>query len=744
VTDDSADDVIRDAYRWFERWLDADDARRDALIESIRGNAPIYTRLTALIRADAVAEQAAFMTGRVADAAIFSETSPTTDRSGQHVGNWELQRLLGSGGMGQVWHARRSDGLHLGQAAIKMLRIATSDTRANERFAQEGRILARLVHPHIAMLLDAGVTENGERYLVIEYVAGERIDRWCDQRHLSIDGRLKLFLQVCDALNYAHANLVIHRDLKPSNILVIDNGDAKLLDFGIAKLLEDDTTSANPLTSELGAAMTPAYAAPEQINGAAITTATDVYALGAVLHQLLGGHGPYDMTLTPLRLARSVVESEPRRLSELGKPESARANAAARGTTPDRLWRMLRGDLETIVGKALKKNPADRYANVQALIDDLRRHLDHLPIAARADSAIYRIGRFVRRHGIGVAAAAAVFVAIAIGLGVSLSQADRAEHEAARAIEVKRFLVGLFDASRNTSAGIESRQRTVGDLLESGASRLETELRGAPDVRDEVYTTLVEIFDSAGEQDRSLAMAKERVSAAESSFGSNDIHVASAVTLLAGVQMNRGDMKAAAPLLDRSERILNSRGDQTSLERARLWLWQGMYGLMNDDSPRFADTPFVKALDLLRNSYPNEDDLEVALSGYIVLAGRTEHFDVAEAGAQEMRQRAVARYGEDSTYVANADLTLATALARNHKFALSLARATDARDRLIKFEGYDHPDVMFSEATVIDALLALGDSQSARKEYARFTTSLPSIQNIKAKQGLSEMADKLH
>ncbi len=719
------DGDTREAYRCFESWLELDEAGRDALIAKLKDNERVRTRLLAFIRADQMANGAAFMTGRAADAVA---SAPTGDRAGERIGNWQLERLLGSGGMGHVWFARRVDGLHKGNAAIKMLRTTSPDTRAADRFAQEGQILARLVHPHIAMLLDAGVTSTGERYLVIEYVDGERIDRWCDQRQLSIEARLALFLQICDAVNYAHGHLVVHRDLKPSNILVLDNGDTKLLDFGIAKLLEDDD-GASALTGELGAAMTPAYAAPEQIDGAPITTATDVYALGAVLHQLLGGYGPYDTSMSPLRLARAVVELEPRRLFDTGDDAAVREISTARGTTPERLSRALRGDLDVIVGKALKKNPADRYANVQALADDIRRHLDHLPISARADSATYRVSRFVRRHWFGVAATAAIFLAIAAGLGASLWQAHRAEHEATRAIEVKRFLVGLFDASRNTNAGIESRQRTVGDLLESGASRLKTELSNAPDVRDEVYTMLVEIFDSSGEEDRSLAIAKERVAVAESAFGANDIHVASALILLAGVDLNRGDTGSAVPLLDRSRNILDALGDTTSLERARLWIWQGMLEMAPSDPPAFDSSPIRKAVELLRNRYPDEDDLEVALSIYIVLAGRTGHFDAAENAALEMRQRAVARYGEDSTYVANADLTLSSALLRSRNFAAALKHAGDARDRLIKFQGYEHPDVVMAEDNVVDAMIR---------------TSLPSpIHNEQVQKSLSDIAEKL-
>ncbi len=382
--------------------------------------------MLALVRADLRAEASAFLIDNaMLDVAAAFVPDAEPDVRGLRIGAWNLERPLGMGGMGQVWLARRDDGEYGGVAAIKMLRVAIADARANARFAQEGRILAELAHAHIAMLLDAGFSADGQRYLVLEYVDGAPIDCWCDVRQLALEKRLELFLQVCAAVAHAHAHLIVHRDLKPSNILVLADGNAKLLDFGIAKLLEGNGETTAQLTLDATAAMTPGYAAPEQLTGAPITTATDVHALGAILCRLLGGHAAFGSERsTPGQLARAVVDDEPRRLTDFGEDVDIAAIAATRGTTPERLRRVLRGDLEVIVAKALKKSPKQRYASVQALADDLRRHLEHRPITARAHSSAYRARKFIRRNWLPLGATAVLMLVVLVSATLIAAQAS--------------------------------------------------------------------------------------------------------------------------------------------------------------------------------------------------------------------------------------------------------------------------------------------------------------------------------
>ncbi len=357
-------------------------------------DAAMADELETLVRERGLASREAFLEE--------SPAPPVSGRSlaGQAFGAYTLASLIGQGGMGNVWLAHRSDGRYEGAAAVKLLNASLVGRAGEERFHREGNILARLADPHIARLLDAGVSPSGQPYLVLEYVEGEPIDRFCDRHGLDVGERLRLFLDVLVAVSHAHANLIVHRDIKPSNVLVDDDGRVKLLDFGIAKLLEGEgeAGATTALTREAGRALTPEFAAPEQITGGAVTTATDVYALGVLLYVLLTGRHPAEGSRhSPAELVRFVLEGEPERPSSAAagrreaSPEACRGRASARATTPDALHRLLRGDLDTIVAKALKKNPAERYASVTALADDLRRYLRQ-----RADRRAPRHARLSR------------------------------------------------------------------------------------------------------------------------------------------------------------------------------------------------------------------------------------------------------------------------------------------------------------------------------------------------------------
>ena len=359
--------------------------------------------------------------------------------AGQTVGAYTLVSPIGHGGMGAVWLARRSDGRFERQVAIKFLSIALGLGSA-ARFTREGAIVGRLVHPHIAQLLDAGVSPGGQPYLILEFVDGSHIDRYCDDQALDRHARIRLFLEVLDAIACAHANLIVHRDLKPSNVLVRRDGRVKLLDFGIAKLIEDDG-EPSPLTHEHGAALTPAYAAPEQITGAPITTATDVYSLGVLLYVLITGEHPAGESPTSAAsMVTAIVETTPRRLPA--------------------------GDLGTILGKSLKKVPAERYSSVSALADDLRRYLRHEPISARPDTLRYRTARFVRRHRIGVGITLAVLVSLSIALYAVNRQRAIAQR---RFAEVRHLATTLFDIDvqvRRLAGSSTTRQFIVDSALD--------------------------------------------------------------------------------------------------------------------------------------------------------------------------------------------------------------------------------------------------------------------------------------
>jgi serine/threonine protein kinase len=428
-----------DMARWLrlspllDEILDCDDAARARRLAALRSeDAALADEIDVLLGRLADNERDAFLERPV----LLREASMV----GQTVGAYTVERELGQGGMGSVWLARRTDGRFEGHVAIKFLNAGLMARGGSERFAREGSILARLAHPNIARLLDAGVAGGGARpYLVLEYIDGVPIDRYCEDKALDLTARVRLFLDVLAAVAHAHNRLILHRDLKPSNILVTAAGEVKLLDFGIAKLLDDAgaRASASEITQAAGRAFTLQYAAPEQLQDGDVTTATDVYALGVLLYVLLGGAHPTAAgTTAPVDQMRAVIETEPRRLSD------AVLRHGIGGPATARLARTLRGDLDNIVARALKKSPAERYANAALLADDLRRYLNDEPVAARPDTVAYVFAKFVRRHRIGVAAGAVVVTALAIGVGVALWEADEAKRQRVQAEGLIEFMLG--------------------------------------------------------------------------------------------------------------------------------------------------------------------------------------------------------------------------------------------------------------------------------------------------------------
>lgn len=424
---------------------------------------------------------------------------------GTRIGRYYVKKLIGRGGMGAVYLAER-DGDFTQHVALKLIRSGRQTVDSVARFRVERQILARLQHPGIARLLDGGMSEQGQPYLVMEHVEGTPITEFCDANRVPMNERLRLFQSVCAAVQFAHRNLVVHRDLKPSNILVTETGEIKLLDFGIAKLL--DPTSAGvsiPWTRTDMRMLTPEYAAPEQVRGEPVTTATDVYALGVVLYELLTGRRPY--RLPERRMAeveRIICDEAPAPPSTaVGEVEEvARADgstdvltpervSAARGTHSVRLRRTLQGDLDNVVLMALRKEADRRYPSAEHLAADLGRYLEGHPVKARKDTLTYRASKFVRRNRFGVAAAAA-FVLLLVGFSVVTSfQARRIAHERDKAEQVSAFLADVFAAANPTAA--QGDTLTALELLGRGVARIETELADQPDVRAD----LLDVMSSA-------------------------------------------------------------------------------------------------------------------------------------------------------------------------------------------------------------------------------------------------------
>lgn len=401
--------------------------------------------------------------------------APEASRAGSLVGPYRLLRPLGEGGMGEVWLAERADGLYERQVALKLLRSGYADPGLRQRFSREREILARLQHPHLAQLFDAGMDLQGQPYLALAYVEGEPITEHCRRLQVPLERRLQLMLQVCAVVSHAHANLIVHRDLKPSNILVTAQGEVKLLDFGIAKLLDSEhgEPPAHPPTE--ARAFTLHYAAPEQVRGEPVTTLTDVYSLGVVLFEVITGQKPYRLRRhSDAEWERSILEVNAPRASAVVARSAA--EQGGQGGPARRLARRLRGDLDTILLKALQKEPAQRYASVEALAQDLRRFLEGRPIHARPQHVGYRLQRYIGRHRWGVALGTLSVVGL-LGLALTaLWQAQQAQREIARAQAMQDFTVGLFDKAADVRHGsFDLRQ-----LLATGQQRGEAELLDQP------------------------------------------------------------------------------------------------------------------------------------------------------------------------------------------------------------------------------------------------------------------------
>ena len=420
-----------------EQALEVSPDRRSVYLEEVcAGDKVLRREVEALIAADQQAGTG-FLAGSAVEASsILAAPEELVSLAGTRIGPYQIVEEIGHGGMGTVYRAVRADDQYRKEVAIKVVRGGLGDEFRLHRFLSERQILANLDHANIARLLDGGATEDGRPYVVMEYVEGRPIDEYCDQGKLPVPERLKLFRTVCSAVAYAHQRLVIHRDIKPVNILVTKDGDPKLLDFGIAKILDPADTGVDQTVTVMRL-MTPEYASPEQVRGEPITTASDVYSLGVVLYGLLTGRRPYGpASRVPRDIVQAVIETEPEKPSaSVTRAETVTAQSVSetRDEIPEKLQRRLRGDLDNIVLKALRKEPERRYASVEQFSEDIRRHLEGLPVIARPDTFFYRSGKFVKRHKASVASAITVLLTLIVGLAITVHETYVARAERAKA-----------------------------------------------------------------------------------------------------------------------------------------------------------------------------------------------------------------------------------------------------------------------------------------------------------------------
>ena len=675
----------------------------------------------------------------------------------RRFGPYRLLREIGRGGMGTVYLAERADDQYHKQVAVKLLQAGVERDEIVRRFRRERQILASLDHAHIARLLDGGTSEDGAPYIVMEHIEGRRIDEYCDGNRLTVSQRLRLFLSVCAAVQFAHRNLVVHRDLKPGNILVTAGGEPKLLDFGIATLLETEPSAAAPTGT--GLAMTPEYASPEQARGEPITTASDVYSLGVVLYELLTGQRPYSFkTRAPLEVLRAVVEQEPPRPSTAVErmrlrsavseddagPGSLDADAVgrAREGTPGRLQRRLRGDLDDIVMKALRKEPQRRYASVEAFGEDIRRHLDGLPVAARKGTLGYRAAKFVRRHRVSVAAGAVV-LALLVGFAATMAvqsarlarERDRVARERDKAQKVSAFLIDLFKVVDPYQGRATV---TARDVLDRGAERIDKELADQPEVRSALLDAMGTVYSNLGQHAKARALLNEALDirrqgtpvdagavadtlhnlgdllavagdypAAEAALreavarrrqvaGPDAPDVARSLNILGDVLEKKGDYPGAEAVLRDALRLRDRLGGRDHLEVAQSLNQLGLVLMARGDRAG-AEDQHRQALAMRRRLLPaGHPTIAQSLNNLALVVQDRGGYDEAEALHRESLAIRRQAFGPVHPRVAMTLSNLGAVLQDKGDYARAEALEREALDVRRKVFGEEHPDVAMS------------------------------------------------
>lgn len=542
--------------------------------------------------------------------------------AGSRIGAYRIVALLGRGGMGEVYSAERADGQFEQQVAIKLMR--SGPFGRTQRFQIERQTLARLEHPNIAGLRDGGVTEDGRLFMVMDLVRGRPITQWCREQGCPLKHRLQLFSAVCDAVAYAHRKLIVHRDIKPNNVLVTDEGEVKLLDFGVARLL--DQASAQ---DTLDGAMSPGYAAPEQLTGEPITTATDIYALGVLLFELLTGQNPWGQDALPLAalVGRVLNENVP-----------AASRVAEKQKSPPVPPKALRGDLDAIIAKAMRTEPESRYESVAQMQKDIGSTLGSEPVSARADARWYVAGRFLKRHRWGFAAAAVVMVAV-LGAAVGIAwQGHIAKQESARALAVKDFLVKVFRASDPRIASDKPREQiTAKELLDESVGRIDQEFVGQPELRLELLGITMEIYGYLGDDERFEELMKKRTSLARSLYGDRNPIAIYGVIMDAWQAIYTQDYLKANRLLEQSDGLLRSADLDQSKLRAEWWLAKERALNATPGSARARRDALDRAIALFARYDPQSPSYPAALAN----AATIRNLEAAYAEAVQLDQRAI-------------------------------------------------------------------------------------------------------
>jgi len=679
-----------DATRWkqvqtlFEAALDHPPAERPSfLADACPGDEDLLREVASLLAADENAHPL-LDTSAVAAWQLPDDAFPpgVVRSEGERVGPYRIVRSIGRGGMGTVFLAERADGLFEQQVALKLVRGGMLSGRVVRRFEVERQILARLQHPNIARLLDGGVTAEGQPFFAMEYVDGVPLDQHCAAEDRGVRERAALLQTVGEAVQYAHRSLIVHRDLKPSNVLVTTDGTVKLLDFGIAKMLADAEDASTAITQTGQQVMTPAYAAPEQLAGDPVTTATDVYALGVMLYELLTGERPH---------------ADDRHEAARGGTPPGPDAPSSRAPTARR--RHIHGDLDLICLKALRPEPERRYDSAGQLADDLRRYLDGRPIEARPDTTSYRIRTFVRRHRTATLAATAVamlIVALVAFYTVRLAEErDRARLEADRAEQIADFLTGLFEDADPAATGGEA--VSARDVLDVGARRIDRELSDRPQLQSSLFGVIGEVYQNIGAYDASRTHLERSLELARETPSMEDGEIADPMRTLARLYQETGQYDLADSLYREALGLLTPTAAPTSAS-ARLRIAQihhaygTLYWEMRD--MRAADSLYALAQSAIEDELPQTHWLQSTLvedrATIVFEDGRLE--EAATGYAEALRLRRAAHPG-DHPNIALSLNNLAMVRRHQEKYAAAESLYTASLEMRTRLFGERHPDV---------------------------------------------------
>jgi serine/threonine protein kinase/Flp pilus assembly protein TadD len=739
----------RRAFELIEQAFDLSDSEiSDWLIEQCAGDDELRSRVLELLRAAESDGDTLAATAEVNQGLGRTFAQRAILEPGDRLGAYSIEGELGQGGMGVVYLAHRADRAFDLRVAIKTIAVPGRPD-LSDRFESERRILARLRHPNIAHILDGGTTDGGLPYVVMEYIEGEPLDVYCDRERLTTDRRLALFLQVCDGVEHAHRNLVVHRDIKPSNILVTEDGTVKLLDFGVAKLLDDEGQSIASTATLSGArALTPEYASPEQIRLEPATTTSDVYSLGVMLYELLTGIRPYDIPdRTPQTLLRVVCETDAPAPSRMAERRTTGPVAQARHTTAPRLAKRLRGDIDNIVLKALRKEPDQRYGSVGALAADIRSHLAGEPIRARALTLSYLLGRFVRRHRIPVIAATLVVVSLMFGAAATVWQfmrasreAERATVEAARTEKMNDFLESLLTVP-DPILGM-SKDATLVDLVDYATARLEHDFADDPGIRGSLRRTLASTYLNLGQIELAEGQFRLALDEHRQSYGSGHFETLQSERLMAVYEDMVGNYDASSKRLNDLIPALEARENPG----AELALAYDLYGsaLSGLGNSVEALAFYRKAVEILETS-GSRYDLVNTLNNMAVVSMNAGDFESAAATLEEGIRRGAEV--QDDPYPLQARMVANLGLAYRELGRLEQAEnsLTSAVDQLSQLLGRDHPETLMSRIALVEQKLARQhELQSANREMESVLASaietlppehylIPYAQTVRAK-----------